>query len=139
MWQWWTRLKYVWYFCNGVRENCSHLFTKSGSIWKKTNLSILVDNKSIYISSLHTIKIVTMILFIADNSSTTRNSKNGNHVVKIVTITIGICVGLITLLILLYVKRKKMRQLKRSITYRTGNIDFTSRLYFWFANDRSLV
>ncbi|KAJ9566267.1 hypothetical protein OSB04_002233 [Centaurea solstitialis] len=66
------------------------------------------------------LKIVTKILFIAGKSPTTKNSKNGNHVVKIVIVTIGTCVGLITLLILLYVKRKNMRQLKRSITHGTG-------------------
>ncbi|KAI3680607.1 hypothetical protein L6452_35380 [Arctium lappa] len=53
-------------------------------------------------------------------SPTTINSKNGNNVVKIVGITVGICAGLITLLILVYLKRKNMRWSKKSITYRIG-------------------
>ncbi|KAJ9566303.1 hypothetical protein OSB04_002269 [Centaurea solstitialis] len=55
---------------------------------------------------------------------TTRSSKTGsdnNHIVMIAAITSGICIGLITLLILLYIKRKKRRRLLRSITRRTGS------------------
>ncbi|KAI3680608.1 hypothetical protein L6452_35381 [Arctium lappa] len=51
-------------------------------------------------------------------SPTTGVSKNGNNVVKIVVITLGTCAGLITLSILLYLKRKNTRRLMKSVAYR---------------------
>ncbi|KAJ9566368.1 hypothetical protein OSB04_002334 [Centaurea solstitialis] len=60
-----------------------------------------------------------------EESPTTRNSKNGssnnNHVVMIVAITVSICATLITLSILLYLKRKNKRRLMKSITCKTGS------------------
>ncbi|KAJ9566254.1 hypothetical protein OSB04_002220 [Centaurea solstitialis] len=64
-----------------------------------------------------------------EQSPTTISFKNGsgndNHVVMIVGITVGICAGLITLLILLYLKRKNRRPLTKSIAYRAGKFDFS--------------
>ena len=69
-----------------------------------------------------------MILFIAGLALSTKNSKNGsgdgNHVVKIAAITIGISAGLITLLIILSLKRKNTQRLKKSIIFGRGNFDF---------------
>lgn len=77
--------------------------------------------------------------FIADQSvgagSSKNGSGNGNHVGKIVGITISTCVVLIFLVILVYSKRKKTRTLKKSLD-RTGNRDqlvekLMSLMYFY--------
>lgn len=54
--------------------------------------------------------------------SSKNGSGNGNHVGKIVGITASTCVVLTFLLILVYLKKKKTRNLKKSIN-RTGNQD----------------
>ncbi|XP_024993006.1 receptor-like serine/threonine-protein kinase SD1-8 [Cynara cardunculus var. scolymus] len=51
---------------------------------------------------------------------TGKKSKNDNRVVKIVAIVVGIFAGLITLLILVYLKRKNTGRLKKSVTLRIG-------------------
>ncbi|KAJ9566305.1 hypothetical protein OSB04_002271 [Centaurea solstitialis] len=60
---------------------------------------------------------------------TSRSFKNGssnnNHIVMIAAITVGICAGLVTLSVLLYLKRKKRQGLMRSIAYRTGSKERT--------------
>ncbi|KAI3680609.1 hypothetical protein L6452_35382 [Arctium lappa] len=53
-------------------------------------------------------------------SPTTKNSKKGKNVVKIVAIVVGACVGLITLSVLIYLKRKNTQRLKKSIALRRG-------------------
>ncbi|KAI3680610.1 hypothetical protein L6452_35383 [Arctium lappa] len=64
-----------------------------------------------------------------EESPTTRSSKNGssndNHVVKIVAITAGTCAGLITLSILVYLKRKNRQRLTKSIACRIGSKERT--------------
>ncbi|KAJ9566264.1 hypothetical protein OSB04_002230 [Centaurea solstitialis] len=60
-----------------------------------------------------------------------KGSADNNHVVKIVAITIGICAGLVTLLIILYRKRKNTQRLKKAITLGRGSlerIDYESKM-----------
>ncbi|KVH89601.1 Apple-like protein [Cynara cardunculus var. scolymus] len=67
-----------------------------------------------------------------EESPTTESAKNGsnngNRAVKIVVIGAGICAGLITLLILLYLKRKNRRRLMKSIAHRIDNFSNAKEL-----------